>query len=53
MVASLCVYAVPEVFDQDLEGQVEVLDPRPPAELHEEIRSAARGCPTKSIHLSE
>jgi ferredoxin len=51
-VSSLCVYRAPEVFDQDADGAVEVLDPNPPAELHEDVRIAARGCPTRSIHLA-
>lgn len=50
-VSSLCVYRVPEVFDQDEDGQVEVLQAEPPAELHEGVRSAATGCPTQSIHI--
>ncbi len=50
-VSSLCVYQVPEVFDQDEEGQVEVIDPEPPAELHEDVRIAVRGCPTQSIRV--
>ncbi|GLW06784.1 hypothetical protein Misp01_19140 [Microtetraspora sp. NBRC 13810] len=50
-VSSLCVYRVPEVFDQDEEGAVEVIDPAPPAGLHDDVRSAARGCPTRSIHV--
>ncbi len=49
--ASLCVYRVPEVFDQDEEGTVELLESDPPSELHQAVRSAARGCPTKSIHV--
>ncbi|MEV1171455.1 ferredoxin [Nonomuraea sp. NPDC049784] len=52
-VASLCVYDVPDVFDQDEDGSVEVLDPNPPAELHDAVRHAARGCPTRSIHIRE
>ena len=51
-VASLCVYRVPQVFDQDWEGYVEVLDAQPPAELHEDVEAAARSCPTRSIHLT-
>jgi ferredoxin len=50
-VSSMCVYRAPEVFDQDEDGTVEVLDSSPPAELHEAVRAAARGCPTKSIYL--
>lgn len=50
-VSSLCVYRAPEVFDQDEDGMVEVLDPEPPAELHDDVRIAARGCPTRSIYI--
>ncbi|ACZ87072.1 ferredoxin [Streptosporangium roseum] len=50
-VSSMCVYRAPAVFDQDEDGTVEVIDPNPPAELHEAVRSAARGCPTRSIHV--
>lgn len=50
-VASLCVYHVPEVFDQDEDGQVEVIDADPPADLEPAVRTAARGCPTRSIHI--
>ena len=52
-VASLCVYGVPEVFDQDEDGSVEVIDATPPAELHQAVRRAARGCPTRSIRISD
>ncbi|MDH2390848.1 MULTISPECIES: ferredoxin [Streptomyces] len=52
-VSSLCVYRVPGVFDQDEDGLVRILEERPAAELHEEIRRAARGCPTKSIQVHE
>lgn len=52
-VSSLCVYRLPGVFDQDEDGLVVVLDETPDASLHEEVRRAARGCPTKSIRVSE
>jgi ferredoxin len=45
------VYHAPRVFDQDEDGWVEVIDPTPPADLHLDVEIAARGCPTKSIHL--
>lgn len=53
VVSSLCVYRAPDVFDQDDEGQVVVLDAEPGAERHDEVRKAARGCPTKSIIVYE
>lgn len=49
--SSLCVYRLPQVFDQDAEGRVVVLDPEPPAELSRELLRARRGCPTRSITL--
>ncbi|HKR51770.1 MAG TPA: ferredoxin [Pseudonocardiaceae bacterium] len=52
-VSSLCVYRVPEVFDQDGDGHVVVLEPHPHDDLHDDVRSAARGCPTGSIHVQE
>ncbi|AVZ76426.1 hypothetical protein SLUN_33675 [Streptomyces lunaelactis] len=52
-VSSLCVYRVPGVFDQDEDGLVLVLDESPAESLYEEIRRAARGCPTKSIRVVE
>lgn len=53
MVSSLCVYRVPEVFDQDEDGTVEVIDADPPPALHPAVRSAARACPSRSIHIVE
>ncbi|GAA1255776.1 hypothetical protein GCM10009665_52810 [Kitasatospora nipponensis] len=49
--SSLCVFRLPQVFDQDEEGRVVVLDSRPPAELTRELLRARRGCPTRSIHV--
>jgi ferredoxin len=50
-VSSLCVYRVQEVFDQDEDGLVEVIDRDPPPELHEAVRIAVRACPTRSISV--
>ncbi|MDJ1138229.1 ferredoxin [Streptomyces iconiensis] len=52
-VSSLCVYRLPGVFDQDEDGLVVVLDETPGSDLHDEVRRAARGCPTKSIRVTE
>lgn len=52
-VSSLCVYRLPQVFDQDEEGQVVVRQANPPEELHEAARQAARSCPTQSIRIEE
>ncbi|MET9264962.1 ferredoxin [Amycolatopsis sp. NPDC004079] len=53
VVSSLCVYRVPEVFDQDDEGRVKVVDPAPPAALAPEVRRAVQGCPTRAIRIEE
>jgi ferredoxin len=52
-VASLCVYRLPGVFDQDEDGLVMVLDEYPDKAVHEEVRRAVRACPTKSISVLE
>jgi ferredoxin len=44
-----CVAACPEVFDQDEDGLVVVVDPSPPVELHEKVRQAAAACPAAVI----
>lgn len=49
--SSMCVYRVPQVFDQDEDGVVEVILQDPPAGLQEAVRTAAQGCPTQSIKL--
>ncbi|MDH6579484.1 ferredoxin [Kitasatospora sp. MAP5-34] len=49
--SSLCVFRLPQVFDQDAEGRVVVLDPNPPAELRRDLLRARRGCPTRSIRV--
>ncbi|MFE9470336.1 ferredoxin [Streptomyces griseofuscus] len=49
--SSLCVYRLPQVFDQDEEGRVVVLDDSPPDSLRDELRRAWRGCPTRSIQV--
>lgn len=48
-VGSLCVYRAPTVFDQDEDGLVEVLNPEPDPQAHDDVRWAARSCPTRSI----
>jgi ferredoxin len=52
--AGSCVLSAPEVFDQnDEDGLVVLLDPRPPAELHEAVREAAAVCPAEVITLEQ
>jgi ferredoxin len=49
-----CVVAAAEVFDQrDDDGIVVLLNPRPPAELADEVRNAANVCPALAIIIEE
>ncbi|MER8069989.1 MULTISPECIES: ferredoxin [unclassified Streptomyces] len=50
--AGQCVNVAPEVFDQrDEDGIAFILDARPPATLHEQVREAALICPAAAIRL--
>ncbi|MFC5028988.1 ferredoxin [Streptomyces sp. DSM 41987] len=51
--SSLCVYRVPQVFDQDEDGLVLVVNAEPPQELREDLLHAQRSCPTRSIRIEE
>jgi ferredoxin len=48
-----CWEIAPEVFGQDEEGIVTVLDASPPAEHHEPARRAAAACPAAVITIEE
>ncbi|MFC4031178.1 ferredoxin [Streptomyces polygonati] len=49
-----CVLAAPDVFDQRADdGIVLLLDPRPPAGIHAEVRDAAAFCPAGAITVEE
>lgn len=49
--AGACVHAAPQVFDQDDQGIVIVLQKHPPAELLGSVREAIEACPAAVIHL--
>jgi ferredoxin len=52
--AGQCVLLAPDVFDQrDEDGVVVLLQEFPPAELHDDVRQAARVCPALAIELAE
>ncbi|MFC0545736.1 ferredoxin [Kutzneria chonburiensis] len=52
--AGQCVLLAPDVFDQrDEDGVVVLLQEFPPAELHDDVRQAARVCPALAIELDE
>jgi sterol 14-demethylase len=46
-----CMGEVPEVFDVGEDGQLHVLQERPPGTLRERLETAARYCPTGAIRL--
>ncbi len=47
--SGMCVLAAPEIFDQDDDGQVVLLDPAPPPEHHDAARLAVQTCPGEAI----
>ncbi|MFI5426604.1 ferredoxin [Aeromicrobium sp. UC242_57] len=49
----VCVLECPEVFDQDDEGIVIVLDSTPSDDLAESLEDAAEACPSAVIVVSE
>jgi len=50
---AVCMRISPKVFEVRDDGFLYILDENPGSELHESIRKAAKGCPTKSIQLEE
>lgn len=52
--AGMCALTAPEVFDQnETDGRVVLLEPRPPHELHTAAREAAGLCPAGAIALAD
>jgi ferredoxin len=50
---AMCVEEAPEVFEVDADGNLNVLQPEPPPELHDAVRDAAQYCPCRAITLLE
>ena len=46
-----CVVECPEVFSQEQDGTVILLDARPPEELREKVMAAVGGCPAVCISV--
>ncbi|MBB2910444.1 ferredoxin [Streptosporangium becharense] len=51
--SGVCVVSAPEVFGEDEDGLVRLIDPEPAGDLHAQVRQAADRCPTESIRLLE
>lgn len=49
----VCAGEAPEVFAVGKDQKVMLKVPRPPAELHDKVRAAAKYCPTRTIRLEE
>jgi ferredoxin len=46
-----CVFAAPQVFELDEEGELVVLDDEPDESLRDAVEEAADVCPTQAITL--
>lgn len=49
--SGMCVLRLPEVFDQDEDGIVLVLDHDPPAEVLAQVAAAVDTCPSQALSL--
>jgi ferredoxin len=48
-----CSFELPDVFDQNAQGMVDVVDADPPQEAFERLHVAAQLCPAEAIRLEE
>lgn len=49
----VCERIAPEVFHLDDEDELEILQPTPPAELHDKVREAVDRCPKLALTISD
>ena len=49
----MCESVAPDLFEVDDDGDLQVLQPEPPADRVELARQAARSCPTRAITVVE
>ncbi|WP_035863166.1 4Fe-4S domain-containing protein [Cryptosporangium arvum] len=49
--AGQCVLSAPDVFDQDDDGIVRLLQDAPPPDAESAVRLAGRTCPSRSVHV--
>jgi len=49
--AGQCALVAPDIFDQDDDGIVLVVNDKPSADLHTSVRKAATLCPAKVIKI--
>ncbi|GAA3428814.1 ferredoxin [Streptosporangium sandarakinum] len=51
--AGMCVMTADQIFDQDDDGVVVLLEPEPPAQYADLVRRAVRACPSGALSLVE
>ena len=51
--AGQCVLSAPDVFDQDDDGLVTLVNPEPAPSEETDVREAARICPSRSITVHD
>jgi ferredoxin len=51
--AGQCVLSAPDVFDQDEDGLVRLLEPNPSEDHDDEVDQADRHCPAQAISLED
>lgn len=49
----VCERIAPEVFRLDDEDELEILQPNPPADLHDKVRDAVDRCPKLALAIAE
>ena len=49
----VCERIAPEVFRLDDDDELEILQPNPPAQLHDKVRDAVDRCPKLALSLTE
>ncbi|EID52346.1 ferredoxin [Saccharomonospora xinjiangensis] len=47
-----CVLIAPEIFDQDDDGLVLLLDPEPDPRLHDAAKEAVALCPVRALRIA-
>jgi ferredoxin len=50
---AVCEDICPEVFHVNDDDVLEILQPEPPADLHDRVRQAVDRCPKAALHLVE
>lgn len=50
---AMCELEAPDYFRVPKRGKVEVLDPRPPDDAHDDVERAVEMCPTRALFITE